>query len=662
MISTRFIRKTASTLLLSFAYVAAYAQDVSDFGKVEAALMSKTQSQIDKAAEAEVVFEVSDVSFSVMGGTAEIHTKRHLRIKIYNTNGLDQANISIPYFNRNGLESISKLEGQTYNLNDAGSITVSKLDKKSVYDTRIDNRYSKLTFTLPEVKAGSVIEYRYTVKKQIQYLFELTSQHLSNWSFQKSIPVMYSKFIFYHPSEFTFKELPLNNIPIEFAQKNVGNGTQKTFVCRNLPAVKDEPFMTTTKDYKQKVRIDVIGYNPPGEISRDLRMSWPKIINTMMEDEDFGFQLKRNIQRTQELDLALQHVVDPYQKMTMIHEYVKKNMAWDEATSIWAMEGVKRAWEQKRGNSGEINLILVNLLKESGLKAYPVLVSTKEHGRLRPMDPSFDQFNTVMAYVTIDSNFYVLDATDKYTPSNLIPPSVVYTEGLVISKLDGNKSLQEQDWGWKTLYNEKQQYQKLINVTARFDGKGTINGDAFIMFRDYARERISEQVEPIVEKTTAFYASSTQGAKITDLNVKNEKNIAQPLEHMFKFQVPTEANGDYFVYNINVFTGLEKNPFTAQERYADIFFGYAQKFTLRGNVELPDEYTFEAPPKSLKMVMPDNSIELSRIVQVEGQSAKYVIQIDIKKPFYSPDEYDVFYEFFKKMYSLLNEPIVIKKK
>lgn len=662
MISTSYVRKSAIALMLSFAFLNASAQEVSDFGKVETTLLSKPHSLIDKSAEAEVIFEVSDVSFTVMGGTAEIHTRHHLRIKIYNTNGLDQANISIPYYNRNGMESISRLEGQTYNLNDAGALTVSKLDKKSVYDKRIDNRYSKLTFTLPEVKAGSVIEYRYTVKKQIQYLFELTSQHLSNWSFQKNIPVVYSKFIFSHPGEFTFKELPLNDVPIEFTQKNVGSGTQKTFVCRNLPAVKDEPFMTTTKDYKQKVRIDVIGYNPPGEIPRDLRMSWPRIINTMMEDEDFGLQLKRNIQRTQELDLAIQKIADPYQKMVTIHDYVKKNMAWDEATSIWAMEGVKRAWELKRGNSGEINLILVNLLKESGLKAYPVLVSTKEHGRIRPMDPSFDQFNTVMAYVTIDSNFYVMDATDKYTPSNLIPPSVVYTEGLVINKLEGNKSLQDQDWGWRTLYNERQQFQKLVNITAKFDGQGKVNGDAFVMFRDYARERISEQVEPVTDKTLAFYTSSSQGVKVTELNLKNDQNTALPLEHTFKFQAPTEANGEYFVYNMNVFTGLEKNPFTAEERYADIFFGYAQKFTLRGSLDLPEGFTFEAPPKNLKMVMPDKSIEMSRIVQIEEQSAKYVIQIDIKKPFYSPEEYDVFYEFYKKMYSLLNEPLVIKKK
>lgn len=640
--------------MLGVAALNGQAQESSDFGKVDMALLTKPNSLIDKNAEAEVVFEVSDLSFTTMGGSWEIYVKNHVRIKIYNTNGLEHANISIPYYGRNGLEGISKLEAQTYNVNEAGQMTVSKLDKKSIYDTRVDNRYSKLSFTLPEVKAGSVIEYKFVSKRQVLYI--------PDWTFQQSIPVMYSKFVFTYPTEFTFNEIPLNDVPIEASNKMVGNSVQKTFVCRNLPAVKPEPFMTTTRDYKQKLRVDVVGYNPIGGMPRDLRTTWPGIIRELMEDEDFGVQLKRNIPRTQELDLTLQKLTDPYQRMAAIHEYVRNNMAWDQITSIWALDGVKKAWEKKRGTSGEINLILVNLLKEAGLNAFPVLVSTKEHGRIRPMDPDGEQFNTVMAYVTIDSNFYVLDATDKYTPSNLIPPSVVYTEGLVISKINVDKSWKEQDWGWRTLWNENQKFQKLVNVTAKFDGKSVVNGEAFVMFRDYARERISEQVEPVPEKTLAYYANAIHGAKITDLNLKNEKNITLPLEHTFKFEVPTEANGDYYIYNLNAFTGLEKNPFTAEERYADIFFGYGQKFTLRGSLDLPEGYAFEAPPKSMKMVMPDNSIEMSRIIQVEGSSAKYVIQIEIKKPFYSPEEYDLFFEFYKKMFSMLNEPLVIRKK
>jgi hypothetical protein len=225
---------------------------------------------------------------------------------------------------------------------------------------------------------------------------------------------------------------------------------------------------------------------------------------------------------------------------------------------------------------------------------------------------------------------------------------LVYTEGLVINKLDGSRSLQEQDWGWRNLYNEKQQFQKLINVTDKFDGKGTVNGDAFVMFRDYARERISEQVEPVVEKTTAFYTSSTQGAKISDLNLKNETNMAQPLEHMFKFHVPTEANGDYFIYNINVFTGLEKNPFTAEERYADIFFGYAQKFTMRGSLELPEEFTFEAPPKSLKMVMPEKVLKCQESFRLKGNRLSTLFRLISKSHSILPKNMMSFTSFIKR--------------
>jgi hypothetical protein len=57
---------------------------------------------------------------------------------------------------------------------------------------------------------------------------------------------------------------------------------------------------------------------------------------------------------------------------------------------------------------GEINLMLVNLLKEAGLNAHPVLVSTHENGVVNPVDagtfdyPGFHQFNKVPAYVKID--------------------------------------------------------------------------------------------------------------------------------------------------------------------------------------------------------------------------------------------------------------------
>src|SRR6185436_9831652 len=120
----------------------------------------------------------------------------------------------------------------------------------------------------------------------------------------------------------------------------------------------------------------------------------------------------------------------------IIHHYVRKNMVWNGYDNIWALDGVKAAWKDKKGTTGEINLILVNLLKDAGLDASPMLVSTHDHGRVTPMVPSFAQFNEVIAYVKIGDKQYYLDATEKNTPSHLIPKNIMFTEGLVISKLE----------------------------------------------------------------------------------------------------------------------------------------------------------------------------------------------------------------------------------
>ena len=117
-------------------------------------------------------------------------------------------------------------------------------------------------------------------------------------------------------------------------------------------------------------------------------------------------------------------------------------MEWNGNPGIWALDGVKAAWKDKKGTAGEINLILINLLKDAGLNVKPILVSTHDNGLVNTADagtywnPGFNQFNKVLAWVTIGNNIYVLDGTDKETPADLIPLDVVATEGLVIEKIE----------------------------------------------------------------------------------------------------------------------------------------------------------------------------------------------------------------------------------
>jgi hypothetical protein len=84
-----------------------------------------------------------------------------VRIKILKDKAVDRGNITIPYYSVGNDEKISKIEGTTYNLDGSGNVVSTKLEKSSIYDKAIDRRFSEIVFSMPAVKVGSIIEYRF---------------------------------------------------------------------------------------------------------------------------------------------------------------------------------------------------------------------------------------------------------------------------------------------------------------------------------------------------------------------------------------------------------------------------------------------------------------------------------------------------------------------
>jgi hypothetical protein len=81
-----------------------------------------------------------------------------------------------------------------------------------------------------------------------------------------------------------------------------------------------------------------------------------------------------------------------------------------------------------------------------------------------------------------------------------------------------------------------------------------------------------------------------------------------------------------------------------------------------GKVTLPDDYQFDELPKSMKMIMPDSSITLQRLIQPGDGSIDFRISLDFSRSYYAANSYPLLQEFYKKLFSTLNEQIVIKKK
>lgn len=622
--------------------------DIPSFGNVDKADLQLKECDFDKNAEAMVLFDKGEIV-----GIDQLDLTHHIRIKILSDKGKDQANIHIRYYSaRDGQEEIKDINAQTYNLDASGNIVVTKLDKKLVYDKAINKRISEKVFTFPDVKPGTIIEYKY----------KHTNVGLMDWYFQSSIPVKYSTFIFDYPNEIEMSFLPSCSLPYDDKKDETVNRTVRAFTMKNVPGLRDEPYILNEEDYMQKIESKIVAYNSGGRrVNRVI--NWPWVVKELMEDEDFGLQIKKEIPRTADLDAQLKGVTDQNKRMNIIYEYVRKNMEWNGAEGIWAGDGVKAAWKDKKGTVGEINLILINLLKDAGLNVKPILVSTHDNGLINTADagtvgnPGYRKFNKVLARVVIGDNAYYLDATDKETPANLIPFDVIASEGLVIEKIE------TLDWGWESIWKKDLQDKDLVLQNSVIGNDGVLKGKVSVNSYDYARlDKIKTARKGEKEFNEKFLSSSNPDVTVDSVRFENLDNDNLPLIQNIYFGQKLNESGDYKYFTVNLFTGLEKNPFVADDRVSDVFFGVNQSHSIIGTIFIPEGYEFDALPKNTRMIMPDTSISFTRLSQVSDNMLSYRITLDFNKPFYSSQEYINFKEFYKKLFDLLNEQFVFKKK
>ena len=629
------------SLLFAVQLSAQKATKLPDFGKVDAAELTMKECSFDKEASAMMLFNKAESTYDLNGFE---QTEHHVRIKIFNKKGFENANIKIRYPFDVREASIKHLSAQTYNIDATGNIVATKVDKASIFDKKINKKYSEKSFAFPDVKEGCVIEYKYV----------LDGSSETNWYFQKSIPVQRSIFSMSFPKELVISMVPHYTLPVKKTELHqVANNIANEYVMENIPGLADESFMSCREDYLQRMEARLIAIDLDGQPTRNLIRSWPGIIKELLEDEDFGLQLKRNIPRTSDLDEALKAVTDPYKKMCIIHKYVRTKMEWNNYDNIWALEGVRSAWKDKKGTSGEINLILINLLRDADLDAHPMLVSTRENGIVNTMVAGYDQFDKVLAYVTIDKKNYILDATEKLTPSYLMPLEVIASEGLLIEKSD--------NFGWKVLWDDQHREDNNVMINASIDSKDMMTGYASVFSYDYKKigqlELLKKGNDVLKEKLI-----SSPEIKIDSFEVTGKEDDEKPLGQSFKFTMPAAATGDYHYFSANLFGGLNKNPFVADDRKTDIFFGPKQHYSIIANVELPAGYQIEELPKSMKMIMPDTSIVFVRRSSFNNNTLTVSYDLDLKSPIYAVDSYPDVSAFYKKLFEMLNESFVYKKK
>ena len=149
--------------------------------------------------------------------------------------------------------------------------------------------------------------------------------------------------------------------------------------------------------------------------------------------------------------------------------------------------------------------------------------------------------------------------------------------------------------------------------------------------------------------------------KIKDIEVAVEDMDSIPLRQKFDFIMPLSSSGNGEYFTLNLFQGFDKNPFLDTDRTTDINFNYKRTFILEGTVSIPENYQFNLPG-NVEIQMPDSGITMKRELNVDSSTLDFKITINFTKPYYKADDYADLQEYYKKLFSAINEQIEIKKK
>ncbi len=641
------MRKLIPTLIVLLCSNAIFAQLKNfTFGEISEEEIQLKDCTFEKDAPAVVLFKVGRTFCYAFSNPITTDFQVHKRLKILNTKGIDEANIKIYVPARKSEGVLKKLKAQTYNIDEQGSIVISKVEPSAVYQKNITKSIAEVTFSFPKVKPGSIIEYTFT--------YESSDLDIENWYFQESIPTVYSGYELDFPKELIITGLTGGVSQIDFKTIDKGNRTKYVYSLDNAIAVNNEPYMSSLDDYRANVIPMLTFYDPPTSSRQDMRYTWADRMEQLMTDEDFGLQLKKNIPATKDLDDSIKLKSNDYDKMKTIYNYVQKNMQWNEVNSIWAMSGVKNAWDEKKGTLGEINCILINLLKDAKLDARPILLSTINNGFVNTANTTLRQFNKVMAYVKIKDDFYILDATEKNTSIDLIPRSVNFTEGIVINKLTKG------GWGWTTAWNEKRKHTEYIYTNAKIEGD-KLKGGIEITSQEYAKAQRVAAYRRNVKNYEENYYVPKQSVEIKTRKLENLDNETTPLIEKLEIEMKLNGTGEYSYFTLNTLSGLDKNVFASPNRVSDVFFGFKQMKLLSGQITISSDYEFEELPKNKKIMAPDSSLMLTRVIEKEGNTMQYAITMAYEKPFYTANEYEILFQIEKLFYQILEEQVVIKK-
>lgn len=660
-----------SMCCLAVQQISAQGKNSIKFGKVTAADFNITSPAIDTSTNAVIL---ADMGSSVINGNNKgffsLQFTHLRRIKILSKKGMDAADVSISlYTSGNAEEKLDECKAITYHLEN-GEVKQTKLENSAIFKEKLSKNVAIRKFTFPNVKEGAILEYTYTITSDFL-------SHLRSWEFQgTSWPRVYTEYTVKIPQFFNYVFLAQGYIPLKSENSSKmqnysvsdQSGTQasrpisltgyentNSWVARDVPALKEENYTSTIDNHLSKIDFQLKQTEFPGGSPTEYIGSWAKAADNMMKREDFGSELtKLNLWLNDDIKTITEGANSSQEKIRRIYAFVRDNFTATYNSGMFLNDNttLKDIFRKKSGNVGEINLLLIAMLRNAGATAHPVMISTRGHGWTHPVYPLMTKYNYLVCETIIDGQRVYLDASQPKMGFGKLSPDCYNGSGFVVKQQPSNISFDA----------DSVLERKVTMIFLTQDDKNGLKG--------------------IFKSTPGYFESTTIRNKLAkesmdDLLKEIKKSYAFPItldkpfvDSLNKFDYPVcigyDLNFDFedqeIVYLNPMFSEITtKNPFSAAERKypVEMPFKVSENYIL--NMDIPKGYKVDEIPKSARVKLNENDGMFEYLITATDQKIMLNCRIDLKKANFAAEDYQSLREFFGYVTKKQSEQIVLKK-
>ncbi len=589
-----------------------------------------------------------------------------VRIKVFRDEGKKYATVEIPYNDKE--TRVEEIRARTVGPDgNAAEFADQIYDREIVKAKRF--RVNAKVLTLPNVQAGSIIEYSYRLHYRggIPDVFRNPSGYLvttaftypaAEWVVQRDLFLRHGHFTLRPAGKSEIREYYVA-MPKDVGLRRMGDGRLQLDID-NIPAYEEEEYSPPEENLKTRVDLYyALGFFEPTGY-------WMRYAERLAEKYDSFLKKSKVIEREaarlaapgDSEEAKLREIYARVQQIRAVSYEADKTEKEKKQENLKENKNAEDVLTRGYAFGNEINLLFVALARAAGFEAYPVLVSSRKRAFFMKEFPNEYQLNAMVVTVRTSKSVLYLDPATRFCPFGVLPWEETDAGGIRVDRF-------RPDVG-STPVSKSTDAVTRREAELRLNEEGQLSGKVKVLY--FGQEALSVRLNAIqedeVERRKQLEESMKNafapGAAIKLVGVEGWEGSEVPLKVEFEIEVPNFATkaGRRLVLPLGVFHTNQKNPFPSPQRVHPIYFSYPQETYEDVKLELPPGMQTESLAADKKADQGAAYYEFS--TKKEGHTLRMTRALRLSGYFFKQQQYPILRGFYEQVLAGDAQQIVLQ--